>query len=151
MNLNYLIFWLMAAVAGSLIPIQGVLNSRVGFHFQQPLVGTFVNFVGGTIIVSILLFILKPQLLTIEHFKSLPWYFYLGGALGVFFVSSVVLGFPVLGATTLFATLIAGQLIMSVLVDHFGWLGAKVDPISWQKALGVVLLMAGVLLVSAKK
>ena len=67
--------------------------------------------------------------------------------LGACYVSTILVTVRTLGAGGVVATAIAGQLTASVIVDQFGLLGLDKDPISVSKAIGVVLLAVGTLLV----
>lgn len=64
----------------------------------------------------------------------------------LFVGASIVLG-PRIGAVALVGWVIAGQLLMSVVLDHFGLAGFAVHPVSTLRVLGVVLLIAGAALV----
>jgi transporter family-2 protein len=62
-------------------------------------------------------------------------------------VTSVLVTVRTLGAGGVVAATIAGQLSMSVIVDHFGWLGVERQPITAVRFAGILLLAAGVFLV----
>ena len=80
--------------------------------------------------------------------SAAPWWSWLGGSLGAFFVAvTVILAFK-LGATGLMAWIIAGQLIASIMLDHTGALGFAVREVSWQRLAGVALLLGGAVLVN---
>jgi transporter family-2 protein len=53
-----------------------------------------------------------------------------------------------LGAASLLALALAGQLAMALVVDHFGWLGMPENPITWMRLAGVALLGTGAWLVA---
>jgi transporter family-2 protein len=76
-----------------------------------------------------------------------PWWVWLGGLCGAFYVVGSVVAAPRLGAATLVALIFAGQAVSSLLVDHFGWVGFDEQPISLGRIAGVLLLAAGVVLV----
>jgi transporter family-2 protein len=84
---------------------------------------------------------------TIVEARHLGPQYLIGGALGACYVSTVLVTVRTLGAGGIVAATIAGQLTMSVIIDQFGLLGLDKDPISAMKAVGVVLLAAGTLLV----
>jgi len=67
--------------------------------------------------------------------------------LGAVYVSSVVVLVPKLGVALAFSLIIAGQMIMAIIFDHFGWLGLAIKEISPGKIIGVLLLVAGVVLI----
>src|SRR5919108_3997232 len=76
-----------------------------------------------------------------------PWWVWIGGILGAFYVLGSIVTAPKLGAATLVALILAGQAIASLLVDHYGWVGFEGHPITLVRVAGVVLLAGGVALV----
>ena len=85
-----------------------------------------------------------PPLTTLSHS---PWWVWLGGLGGAFLVTVTIVAVPKLGATTMFAFFLAGQMLASLILDHFGLLGYPVHPVSLWRVVGVFLLCAGVLLI----
>ena len=61
-------------------------------------------------------------LVNTSRIDQVPWWAWLGGAVGAGDVASTVAAAPRLGALNLFAAVIFGQLVCSVLLDHFGML-----------------------------
>src|SRR5215469_2730639 len=78
---------------------------------------------------------------------ALAWT-WLGGLLGAYYVIWTVIAGPRLGAATLLALVVLGQLSCSLLVDHFGWLGFPLHPLSVTRLAGAALLFGGVLLIT---
>jgi transporter family-2 protein len=76
-----------------------------------------------------------------------PWWVWIGGALGAFYVAASIVTAPRLGAATLIALVVAGQALASLLADQFGWVGFHEKHISAGRAIGMVLVGAGVALV----
>ncbi|MGL6041682.1 MAG: DMT family transporter, partial [Deefgea sp.] len=72
----------------------------------------------------------------------------LGGLLGALFVFGTTLLAPKLGAATMLSLIITGQIIASMLFDHYGWLAMPIKEISWPRLLGAALVIIGVLLVN---
>jgi transporter family-2 protein len=78
----------------------------------------------------------------------LPWYYWVGGGLaGAFFVFTSLFVAPRIGVTALLAGVLAGQLVASVTMDHFGLLGLQSQPVTLGRAAGIALLIAGVFMV----
>ena len=75
------------------------------------------------------------------------WWHWSGGLLGAAYIVGTIVLAPRLGAATLIAALVAGQMIASLLVDHYGWVGFAEHPISPLRLAGAVLIVAGVVLV----
>ena len=136
----------LTAAAGGLIALQAPINSTLGRS-----VGTFqaafLSFVIGTVALTIIAALAKGGLAQIGEARSLAWYYLVGGLLGAVYVTTVLVTVRSLGAGGVTAATIAGQLSLSVAVDHFGWLGVDRAPVTAVKVAGIVLLAAGVFLV----
>lgn len=65
------------------------------------------------------------------------------GLFGLILYQTIAITLPRLGSTTMITLIIIGQLLVGMLIDHFGWLGVAVHPISFSRVLGVVVLMVG--------
>lgn len=76
-----------------------------------------------------------------------PWWAWSGGILGAVFILLVILLLPSLGAATLLALVVAGQMTAAVLMDHFGAFGLAQQSLSISRLLGVALVIAGVVLI----
>jgi len=79
--------------------------------------------------------------------KGLPWWAWMGGLYGCAFVVSAAWGVPRLGVATTITVMIAGQLLLSLALDHFGALGVEKQPLSLGRIAGVALVIGGVVLV----
>jgi transporter family-2 protein len=82
-----------------------------------------------------------------EAWTQSAWWQWSGGLLGAIYIAAVVVLAPRLGAGTLIAALVGGQMIASLAVDHFGWVGFPEHPVSGLRLLGAVLVMLGVALI----
>ena len=136
----------LTAVVGGMVALQGPINSHLG-----KTIGTFqaafFSFATGTIVLALIAGLAKGGFGQIADVKTLAPQYLIGGALGACYVSCVLVTVRTLGAGGIVAASIAGQLTMSVIIDQFGLLGLDKDPISAMKAIGVLLLAAGTLLV----
>jgi transporter family-2 protein len=111
----------------------------------SPFRATLVSFVTGTIVV--LLVVLVAARGGFHRTGAVPWWGWLGGLCGAFYVTAAIVVPPRLGVTQFFAIFVAAQLAFSVLVDRFGWLGFDRDPPGAARLAGVALLVFGALLV----
>ena len=137
----------LALVLGTLIAVQGSINANLGRSLNHPLQAAMVNFlVGGAVLVMINLFI-KAPFPDWPAIKSIPTYLFIGGVLGAIFVSMAIILIPRIGVANTLGAALVGQLIMSVIIDHFGWLGAQAQSLSPARIAGVALLLAGLYLV----
>ena len=79
--------------------------------------------------------------------RNSPW-MWLGGPLGTLFVLTAIIVTPKIGATSMIALVITGQLCMALLLDHFGWIGLPGREVGAMRILGAGLLLAGALLIT---
>ena len=136
----------LTAVVGGMVALQGPINSQLGKtigNFQA----AFFSFATGTIILAVVAGLVRGGYGQIAEARSLAPQYLIGGALGACYVSCVLVTVRTLGAGGIVAATVAGQLTMSVIIDQFGLLGLDKDPISVSKAIGVLLLAVGTLLV----
>lgn len=75
------------------------------------------------------------------------WTIWFAGLLGAFYVTATIILTPKLGAALTFSRVVAGQLVMALLMDHFGSFGIPVQPVNWLRMVGIALVTAGVVLI----
>jgi bacterial/archaeal transporter family-2 protein len=136
----------VAAVVGGLVATQAPLNSQLGRTvggLQASVVALAVSFVALLALAAV-----TEGLGGIRRIGDAPVYVAIGGGLaGALYVGSIVFTVRALGATGLTAVTIAGQLVLAMVIDHFGWLGVERSPITAVKIAGVALLALGTWLV----
>ena len=141
------IFMIAAFFAGTTLPLQSSINSGVSSHLGHPLYGAAVSFLGG-VLISLLIMVFSPVgFPPLHRFTGINWIYFTGGIYGLIVVISVINSVPYAGVASTLSCVIAGQLVMSVFFDHFGWLGIDIIKISPHRIAGVVLLLSGVYLI----
>jgi transporter family-2 protein len=141
------LYLLLGLATGVGIAIQPIVNNKLRGVVGDPLwAGVVQTLVGLAALVVVALAVRAPLPVT-AGFSTLPWWAWTGGALGITYVVVTIVLPPKLGTALMFATLIVGQLVAAVVIDHFGWLGVPVVPLSMLRVVGISLLIAGVLLV----
>ena len=141
------IFWIaLAFLAGSLIPLQGAFNARLGAAGASLMHASLISFVIGTLAIAAYVFATR-QSVSWAGFASAPWYAWFGGFCGAFSLSAIILVYPQLGPGLAFGLLVAGQLIVSVLLEHFDILVAQGHPLSLLRLAGIALVLGGVVLI----
>lgn len=138
---------IFAILAGAVLPLQVGLNVQLGKSVHQPIFAAFASFLVGTIGLLIYLFILKFDFSSIAQTKTVSPVVWTAGILGAFYVAAVIILAPKLGTALTFVLVVAGQMTVSLVLDHYGLLGLPVKQINWQRLLGVAFLVAGVLLI----
>lgn len=144
---SQLIYILFAIIAGAVLPLQAGLNVQLGKSVHQPIFAAFASFLIGTIGLLVYLIVLKFDFSTISQSKSVSLWVWGAGILGAFYVAAVIILAPKLGTALTFSLIVAGQMIISIIFDHFGLLDLPVKQINWQRLVGVAFLITGVLLI----
>jgi transporter family-2 protein len=133
---------------GAILPVQAVLNTKLGRQTGGPLIGSLLSFLVGLICLFILNLVTNYTALSQMKLLSVsPWYVWMGGLLGAFFVSGIIFVNQQQGVALTFALVVAGQIFISLLIDHFGLLGSIVRPVSIPKIIGALLIIAGLVLI----
>ncbi|HBE76164.1 MAG TPA: hypothetical protein DDW65_00015 [Firmicutes bacterium] len=133
-------FLLLAGLSGSLMAIQGTLNSVLGKVIGL-LESTFVVHVVGSLTAGALLLVLGNG--SFSKAGQAPWFAWLGGPIGVAIIFGVALSIPKLGVGTATTSIIAAQLFSAYLIDHLGWFGMAKIPFTFVKIGGIVLIIIG--------
>lgn len=133
--------------AGAMMPIQAGVNSQLGKLLSNPWQAAFISFLGGFLAITCACLLSGKFFPTIKQFTSTPWYLLIGGLFGCVLVVTAIIFAPKLGATILITSLIAGQLIASVILDHFGWVGFQIHQINIFRVIGILFLLSGVVLI----
>jgi len=137
---------LLGVGAGCLVGMQAPINSRLGKSVGTAQAATF-SFLVGTAALVIVASFWKGGLGGLGQVGRAPWWALVGGLLGAVYVTVALVAVRTLGASGLTAVVIAGQLIISVVIDRFGLLGVARQHIGAGRILGLLLLVAGVILV----
>ena len=136
----------LVVVAGALLPLQALINARLGGALGSPLWGAAAqNIIGAAGMIAIIL-VMRPVTPSLSAVAGVPAWAWVGGLMGMVYVFSVLVAAPALGAARMMVCVIAGQMVASIALDHFGVLHER-RPISLTTLGGAALLMAGAALV----
>lgn len=139
---TYLILTIIAALVGGLsVGLQGPLTSLMSQRIGV-VESVFIVHLGGAIAAGLLLLagFSSGQL---GQWRSVPWYALSAGLFGLVILSAVSYTIPRLGAATTVTLVVAAQLSLSALLDHFGLLESPLHPFDWQRLVGLLALLAG--------
>jgi transporter family-2 protein len=140
-------YLLMALLAGFCPPVQTGINMTLNLWTKSSIISAGISFAVGTLTLFLFIIVVRVPLPPVETLSRHPWWMWTGGVLGAFFVASMIYLGPELGASVLLATIVAGQMSASMLLDHFGWLQFPHQPITPLRLLGIALIVVGVFLV----
>ncbi|MEN6412621.1 MAG: DMT family transporter [Veillonellales bacterium] len=132
----------LALISGILMAVQGSLNSALSKVIGL-LETTFVVHIIGTVLLMMVLFIGRMGKGNLGALPQAPWYTYLGGVISVFIIYLVAASIPKVGVANATTAIIVGQVLMAVLIDHFGGFGLERIPCGWNQAAGLLLLAIG--------
>lgn len=145
-NFASLMAMLAVVLAGGATALQAPTNAKMATAVGSSVNAAFVSFAVGTTALGLLALALqtRPDLTAA---KGLPWYAWIGGLYGAIFVVAATWGVPRLGVAMTITLMVAGQLIISLILDHFGAFGVPRSPVNLTRLAGVALVIGGVLLV----
>lgn len=138
---------ILAIIAGAIVPIQVGVNAVLDQQLKSPFFTSFIVFVVGAVGIFISFLFTEETIPTAVTVKSSSWWAWLGGLLGALYILSLIILSQYINIGLLTILALAGQLVMAMIVDHFGWFGATVNPITYLKVLGLVLIGVGIYLI----
>ncbi len=141
------LFIAIALLVGGLLPLQGAINARLGQLLNHPLQASLISFAVGTGFLLGCLWLSGIGLPAVAMVGKVPWYLLCGGMMGAVFVTTVLILVPHIGVANMLIAAMAGQLLLSMVIDHFGWLGVPIHPLGLSRLLGGIFLLLGVALV----
>lgn len=134
---------LIALLAGAGMALQVGFNSTLKERVGHPFHAALISFASGTVLLGVLSWSARGHWAPVSRAAAGPWWMWLGGCTGVVYVaSSAALANRVGGAAWL-GMIIAGQLIASLVLDHYGLLGFSAHPINPLRIAGAGLLLLG--------
>jgi bacterial/archaeal transporter family-2 protein len=145
-SMNQFIWILIVALAGAMLPIQAGLNNKMGKAIESPIWASLISFAVGVLALLAYSLISKTGL-QVGSLKTVSGYTWLAGVFGAFYVTVVAVAFPKLGPALTFGIVVAGQLLISLLLDHFNVLVSQQHSINVYRILGMLLIIAGVFLI----
>ncbi|MBX2954435.1 MAG: DMT family transporter [Leadbetterella sp.] len=135
----------LTLLAGAILPIQAGLNTRLGKAADNPVWASALSFIVGSVALFAYLLITR-QTLSWAGLKAAPAHIWLGGLMGAYYVTFIVLAFPRLGPGLTFGLIVAGQMIVSLILEHNNVLVEQQTPVNPMRILGVALIIAGVII-----
>lgn len=145
----------LALLAGACLAVQVGVNNQLRARLGGPLPSALTSFATGTLALAAYALVASalaggpatPRADAPSGWARGPWWTWTGGVLGAGYIVITITFAPRLGAAGWLGMVVAGQILASILLDHFGLIGFAPRPIGPARALGVILLLAGALLV----
>jgi len=130
-----------------MIPTQAAVNNKMAGFVDSPILSAFISFLVGTAALLAYILISGISLGNLTSAREAPAIAWVGGLLGAFFVAASVFLVPKLGVAMTFSLIIAGQMLITLVIDHYGLLGVPLREISFLRIAGVILIASGVILI----
>ena len=147
MNGQTSVYILCAAGCGGAIALQAAANGRLGYHLQDSRWAAILSLFGSFTATVVLLLLFRPSPPAWSGVRTTEWWNWVGGPLGVVVVACGAILAPRLGAAAFIALVVAGQLICSLVLDHFALMGLPEARITVGRLIGVLMVMVGVVCV----
>ncbi len=145
--MSHWMYLIVAVCAGMALPFQAGINASLAKQLGSAPQSAWVSFLGGLLMMSFFCWVKGAGVPSLRVLQQAPPHLLTGGFLGGTMVITVILLAPKIGAVAVVACLVVGQLLVSVIIDHYGWVGFHVRPISAMRLLGVAMLIAGVFII----
>lgn len=144
-----LVLLMLTAVSmGSILAIQVGVNGRLRVRTGDPVHAALIS--SAIAAVSLLLYsvvIVRQPWPTPTQMSSAPWWIWTGGLMGAVYVVTSLVLVSRLGGAVLFASIVLGQMLAAMTMDHFGLLGLEKHEVNPWRIFGALLLVGGVVLI----
>lgn len=144
MNYIYIFF---AFLIGMAITVQAGVNANLRQAMASPILAAAVSFGSGFVVLVLLFMGSGASVPPLEAIKQVSWWKWMGGVMGAVYMITVIVSVQKIGTANLVSLSVAGQLVAAIVLDHYGLLGFTLHPANGWRLLGVLLIVAGVLLV----
>lgn len=144
---------LIGIIGGAFVPLQTVINSRLTQFTPSVFVTSFYSFLVGTCLLFIINIIFNPSYFTLEFYvsQSYSYIWFLGGLLGVVFLTGNIILLPRIGAALTVIITVTGQMIIGLIIDTFGFFNAEPKDLHVMHIIGIILLISGIIFMNTKR
>jgi transporter family-2 protein len=143
--------FLLALIAGAALATQVALNTQLKAAVGTSMQATLISICVAAVVALAYILVAREPLPRSASFAASPWWVWCGGLMGVFYMWSTVVASPKLGVAVTFGLVIAGQVVTSLVLDHFGFLNVPIHTASGQRVVGGILIVAGVAVMGLAK
>lgn len=136
-------FLVAAMLAGAAVPFQAGANAMLGRLIGHPLWATLISLGVSVILIVPVMIALRLPVPSLAMALKGPWWIWIGGVAGVVYITAALLLAPKLGAASFIVAVIAGQMVASLLIDHFALMSFSHRPVNMARFAGLSLIIAG--------
>jgi len=138
----------LAILGGFCLPTQAGINAQLSTVTHSSIMAATISFAVGTLGLVACVFLFRVSWPSASTVVRVPWWMWSGGFIGAFFVATTIILAPRLGAAPMVALIVGGQMISSMVLDHYGLLGYEVHSLNIWRIAGGGLIVAGVALIN---
>jgi transporter family-2 protein len=144
-SLEFVLLGALAVIVGALIPVQAATNAAMSRVIGSVAITSLALFAIGFVVVAAWAIVIRVPLPSLETLRDVPAYGYFGGFIVASYVISITFLAPRLGVGNAIRFVVTGQIVAAVIIDHVGAFGAVVQRLTMGRAIGVVLMIIGVI------
>jgi len=137
----------IALAAGAAVPFQAASNAALGHALGHPLWATLSSLMISVLVVVPLMMLMRVPAPALGAAAQGPAWLWLGGVAGVAYITAALMLTPKLGAAGFIISVIAGQMLASLVIDHFGLMGLAPKPAGMVRIVGIGLILLGAIVV----
>jgi transporter family-2 protein len=135
---------ILALLAGAALSLESAFLGELGKTVGE-LESSFYSFAMGAVIMGLIwLYMGKGNL---AYAFAAPKWQLAGGALGAVYLTLIIISVPYVGVGITMVAVIIGQLVMSMLIEHYGWLGSTLTRLNTEKVLAVASMVVALCLI----
>ncbi|WP_263141930.1 DMT family transporter [Pseudomonas sp. RIT-PI-AD] len=147
LSLSSLLPMAIAVIAGAAVPFQAGSNAALGRALGHPLWATLSSLAVSVLVVVPLMLLIRAPAPALGAATQGPAWAWLGGVAGVAYITAALVLTPKLGAASFIVSVIAGQMLASLLIDHYGLMGLMPKPAGAWRVAGIALILLGMVVV----
>jgi len=141
------ILWPLVLMAGAILPLQTALINQAGTTLGARNYGLCISYVGGAIGAILLTLFSDTPAFNTTAVTEVPFFSWFAGILGLIYLAIVTFAIPITGPAVAFSLVVAGQLLISLFLEQFGWLNIPQQTFNWYRMGGMFFVIVGVILI----
>jgi len=145
-----IVLFLLMLFLGVILSLHLTMNAQVGVMLKNSRMANALFWSIGAV-TALIVGATAWDVAVFDKLKTVPLWLLTAGVMGALLVFGIAWTIPQIGAGPAFVIMIAGQVLTGLIFSHYGLMGSPVEPFSLMKGLGVLLLMAGVSLITFVK
>ena len=145
-RMSLLLLTLFGILVGAFLATQTAVNSHLKSYLSSTFLASFISFTIGTLFLLVIMIVTGQSVfISLDTFADYPFWIWIGGFLGVVTLTVNMFLFKELGSIEAAILPIFGNIIMGMMIDHFGWYFTDLHPFDWMRLFGVIFLILGIL------